>query len=116
MKSQRLNEEINAPRSAWSAKTVSSWVSSRLRQALANGRRGRSWIWWKSRPRPSRLSAGSWIRQVQVPGSKKQHEAKLKQKQIQVKEVKFRPGTDENDYQIKLRNLSVSWARATRRR
>ena len=37
--------------------------------------------------------------------SKKQHEAKLKQKQIQIKEVKFRPGTDENDYQVKLRNL-----------
>ena len=37
--------------------------------------------------------------------SKKQHEAKLKQKQIQVKEVKFRPATDENDYQVKLRNL-----------
>ena len=37
--------------------------------------------------------------------SKKQHEAKLKQKQIQVKEVKFRPGTDEADYQVKLRNL-----------
>jgi translation initiation factor IF-3 len=37
--------------------------------------------------------------------SKKQHEAKLKLKQIQVKEVKFRPGTDEGDYQIKLRNL-----------
>ena len=36
---------------------------------------------------------------------KKQHEAKLKQKQISVKEVKFRPGTDEGDYQIKLRNL-----------
>ena len=37
--------------------------------------------------------------------AKKLHEAKLKQKQIQVKEVKFRPGTDEGDYQIKLRNL-----------
>lgn len=36
---------------------------------------------------------------------KKAHEAKLKQKIIQVKEVKFRPGTDEGDYQIKLRNL-----------
>ena len=36
---------------------------------------------------------------------KRAHEAKLKQKQIQVKEVKFRPGTDEGDYQIKLRNL-----------
>jgi translation initiation factor IF-3 len=37
--------------------------------------------------------------------SKRQHEAKLKQKQIVVKEVKFRPGTDEGDYKIKLRNL-----------
>jgi translation initiation factor IF-3 len=37
--------------------------------------------------------------------SKKQHEARLKQKQVQVKEVKFRPGTDEGDYQVKLRNL-----------
>ncbi|QTQ35665.1 Translation initiation factor IF-3 [Aromatoleum petrolei] len=36
---------------------------------------------------------------------KKAHEAKLKQKQVQIKEVKLRPATDENDYQIKLRNL-----------
>ncbi|MDD3884589.1 MAG: translation initiation factor IF-3 [Gallionella sp.] len=38
--------------------------------------------------------------------SKKQHEAKLKQKQMQIKEIKFRPGTDEGDYNIKLRNLT----------
>lgn len=31
--------------------------------------------------------------------------AKKKQKQIQIKEIKFRPGTDEGDYQVKLRNL-----------
>lgn len=37
--------------------------------------------------------------------SKKRHAAKKKQKQIQVKEVKFRPGTEEGDYQVKLRNL-----------
>jgi len=37
--------------------------------------------------------------------NKKAHSAKRKQKQTQVKEVKFRPGTDEGDYQIKLRNL-----------
>ena len=36
---------------------------------------------------------------------KKAHEARQKQKQVQIKEVKLRPGTDENDYQIKLRNL-----------
>ena len=37
--------------------------------------------------------------------AKRQQTAKKKQKQIQVKEVKFRPGTDVGDYQVKLRNL-----------
>lgn len=37
---------------------------------------------------------------------KRLHEAKLKQKVISVKEVKFRPGTDDGDYNIKLRNLT----------
>jgi len=38
--------------------------------------------------------------------NKKAHSAKRKQKQQQVKEVKFRPGTEEADYQVKLRNLT----------
>lgn len=38
--------------------------------------------------------------------NKKQQSARRKQKQIQVKEVKFRPTTDEGDYRIKLRNLT----------
>ena len=37
--------------------------------------------------------------------NKKAHAAKRKQKQIQVKEIKFRPGTDKGDYDIKMRNL-----------
>ncbi|MGH9579598.1 MAG: translation initiation factor IF-3 [Terriglobales bacterium] len=37
--------------------------------------------------------------------NKKAHAARRKQKQIQVKEIKFRPGTEEGDYQVKLRNL-----------
>ena len=37
--------------------------------------------------------------------AKRRHEAKLKQKQIQVKEIKFRPGTDEGDYKIKVGKL-----------
>jgi translation initiation factor IF-3 len=37
--------------------------------------------------------------------NKKRNKAKKKQKRIQVKEVKFRPGTEEGDYQVKLRNL-----------
>ncbi len=37
--------------------------------------------------------------------SKKAHQAKKKQKQTHVKEVKFRPSTEEGDYQVKMRNL-----------
>ena len=37
--------------------------------------------------------------------NKKRHAAKRKQKQIQIKEVKFRPGTEDGDYQVKLRNM-----------
>ena len=41
----------------------------------------------------------------QFEQNKKRHAARKKQKQIHVKEVKFRPGTEEGDYQVKLRNL-----------
>nr|VFK08328.1 MAG: translation initiation factor IF-3 [Candidatus Kentron sp. LPFa]VFK14769.1 MAG: translation initiation factor IF-3 [Candidatus Kentron sp. LPFa]VFK24994.1 MAG: translation initiation factor IF-3 [Candidatus Kentron sp. LPFa]VFK65047.1 MAG: translation initiation factor IF-3 [Candidatus Kentron sp. UNK]VFK69669.1 MAG: translation initiation factor IF-3 [Candidatus Kentron sp. UNK] len=37
--------------------------------------------------------------------NKKRQAAKKKQQQSQLKEIKFRPGTDEGDYQTKLRNL-----------
>lgn len=37
--------------------------------------------------------------------NKKKQAAKKNQKQIQIKEIKFRPGTDEGDYQVKLRSL-----------
>ena len=37
--------------------------------------------------------------------NKKAQQAKKKQKQIQIKEVKLRPGTEENDYQVKLASL-----------
>jgi translation initiation factor IF-3 len=37
--------------------------------------------------------------------SKKKQAARKKQKQIQIKEVKFRPGTEEGDYQVKLKNI-----------
>lgn len=38
--------------------------------------------------------------------NKQKQIAKKKQKQIQVKEIKFRPGTEEGDYRVKLRNLT----------
>jgi translation initiation factor IF-3 len=42
----------------------------------------------------------------QFEQNKKQQVAKKKQKQIQIKEIKFRPGTEEGDYQVKLRSLT----------
>ena len=36
---------------------------------------------------------------------KREHEAKLKQTVIEIKEIKFRPGTDDGDYNIKMRNI-----------
>ncbi len=42
----------------------------------------------------------------QFEQNKKQQAAKKKQKQIQIKEIKFRPGTEEGDYQVKLRSLT----------
>jgi len=42
----------------------------------------------------------------QFEQNKKMQAAKKKQKQIQIKEIKFRPGTEEGDYQVKLRNLT----------
>ncbi|MFQ5936241.1 MAG: translation initiation factor IF-3 [Acidiferrobacterales bacterium] len=41
----------------------------------------------------------------QYQANKRRQAAKKKQKQVQVKEIKFRPGTDIGDYQVKLRNL-----------
>lgn len=38
--------------------------------------------------------------------SKKRDEARKKQKQVQIKEIKFRPGTDDGDYNIKMRNIN----------
>jgi translation initiation factor IF-3 len=48
---------------------------------------------------------GDGLRQVDLRKKKQIAAAKKNQKQIQVKEIKFRPGTEEGDYQVKLRNL-----------
>ena len=66
----------------------------------------RGWIWWKLLPRRIRRFAGSWITaNFALKSARNNRAAKKKQKQIQVKEIKFRPGTGEGDYQIKLKNL-----------
>jgi translation initiation factor IF-3 len=47
---------------------------------------------------------------------KKANAAKKKQKQVEIKELKFRPVTDEGDYQIKMRNIRRFLEEATRSR
>jgi len=55
---------------------------------------------------PSQWSVKSWTTASKCLKFKKQKAAaKKKQKQTQAKEIKFRPGTDVGDYQVKLRNL-----------
>lgn len=57
----------------------------------------------KSNPPVCRvMDYGKYLYQQQ----KKKQEAKKNQKQVQVKEVKFRPGTEDGDYQVKLRNVT----------
>ena len=53
------------------------------------------------------ISLLQWVLQYVQQGveQKKAAEAKSKQKVIEVKEIKFRPGTDDGDYNIKVRNI-----------
>ena len=55
---------------------------------------------------PSLRCAGSWISANSSSSrARKPTQSKHKQKRTQLKEVKFRPGTEEGDYQVKMRNL-----------
>ena len=56
-----------------------------------------------SRPR-SMQDIGLW--EARFRGKKRKSSCKKKQRRMQVKEMKFRPGTDEGDYQVKLRSLT----------
>ena len=77
-------------------------VDAMAKAEAAEARPGRDRADWPNRPVCRIMDYGKF----KYREAKRAHEAKLKLKQIQVKEVKFRPGTDEGDYQIKLRNLT----------
>jgi translation initiation factor IF-3 len=104
-KAQRLNEEINAPEirliGVDGEQVGIVAVQSALKMAEEAGV-DLVEIAPLAKPPVCRIMDYGKFKYAEA---KKAHEAKLKQKQIQVKEVKFRPGTDEGDYQIKLRNL-----------
>ena len=93
------------PKSAWLVKKASSSASFRLPKRMAKAEAAELdlvEIAPTAKPPVCRIMDYGKFKYREA---KKQHEAKLKLKQIQVKEVKFRPGTDEGDYKIKLRNL-----------
>ncbi|MFY9326514.1 MAG: translation initiation factor IF-3 [Georgfuchsia sp.] len=105
-KSQRLNEEITAPEVRLSGEGGEQLGIMSIRQALTLAEEAGVdlvEIAPMAQPPVCRLMD---FGKFKYQEAKRAHEAKLKQKQIQVKEVKFRPGTDDNDYAIKLRNLT----------
>ncbi|MDD3483920.1 MAG: translation initiation factor IF-3 [Azovibrio restrictus] len=104
-KSHRLNEEINVPevRLIGEEGEQLGVVSSRQAMHLAE-EAGLDLVEIAPLAQPPVCRIMDYGK-FKYQEAKKAHEAKLKQKQVQVKEVKLRPGTDENDYQIKLRNM-----------
>lgn len=105
-KSQRLNSEINAPEVRLVGEEGEQLGIMSSRQALSLAEEAGIdlvEIAPLAKPPVCRLMD---FGKFKYQEAKRAAEAKSKQKQIQVKEVKFRPGTDEGDYQIKLRNLS----------
>ncbi|MCL1824685.1 MAG: translation initiation factor IF-3 [Betaproteobacteria bacterium] len=104
-KKQRVNEEISAPEVRLVSEDGEPLGIMSLRAALeAAEETGLDLVEIAPMAQPpvcKVMDFGKFRYQEQ----KKAHEARLKQKQVQVKEIKLRPGTDENDYQIKLRNL-----------
>ena len=104
-KAQRLNEEITAPEIRLIGEDGEQLGIVSSRQALTMAEEAGIdlvEIAPLAQPPVCRLMD---FGKFKYQEAKRAHEAKLKQKQVQVKEVKFRPGTDDNDYQIKLRNL-----------
>jgi translation initiation factor IF-3 len=105
-KSQRTNSEINAPEIRLVGEEGEQLGIMSARQALSLAEEAGIdlvEIAPLAKPPVCRLMD---FGKFKYQEAKRAAEAKSKQKQIQVKEVKFRPGTDEGDYQIKLRNLT----------
>lgn len=104
-KSHRLNEEINAPEVRLVGQEGEQLGVVRSSEAFALAERaGLDLVEIAPLAAPPVCRIMDYGK-FKYQEAKKAHEAKQKQKQVQIKEVKFRPGTDENDYQIKLRNM-----------
>ncbi|MDO8934067.1 MAG: translation initiation factor IF-3, partial [Rhodocyclaceae bacterium] len=101
-KTQRLNEEITAPEVRLVGLDSEQWGIMSVRQALTLAEEaGVDLVEIAPLAEPPVCRIMDFGK-FKYQEAKRAHDAKLKQKQIQVKEVKFRPGTDDNDYAIKL--------------
>ena len=84
-----------------------TWVLIPTEEAFKLGSRSRIWILWKLPPtaKPPVCRIMDYGKH-KYKASKKAHEAKKKQKIIHLKEVKFRPNTDQHDFDFKLRTCA----------
>lgn len=104
-KSNRLNEEITAPQVRLVGPESEQLGVVSIRDALAQAEEAELDLVEIAPTAVPPVCRIMDYGKFKYQEAKRQHEAKLKQKQVQVKEVKLRPGTDENDYQIKMRNM-----------
>ncbi|PKO84037.1 MAG: translation initiation factor IF-3 [Betaproteobacteria bacterium HGW-Betaproteobacteria-11] len=105
-KSQRLNDEITSPEVRLVGEGGEQLGIVPIRQALALAEEAGLDLVEIAPAAVPPVCKIMDVGKFKYQEAKRAHEARQKQKQVQVKEIKFRPGTDENDYQIKLRNAT----------
>ena len=105
MKRHKINEQIDAPRLRVIAADGGQLGILALRDALAEAdNRNLDLVLMNENGDPPVAKLMEYNRFL-YEGKKKEQQARRNQKNTQIKEIKFRPSTEEGDYQIKLRNI-----------
>ena len=105
MKRHKINEQIDAPRLRVIAADGGQLGILALRDALAEAEnRNLDLVLMNENGDPPVAKLMEYNRFL-YEGKKKEQQARRNQKNTQIKEIKFRPSTEEGDYQIKLRNI-----------
>ncbi|MBF0218577.1 MAG: translation initiation factor IF-3 [Gammaproteobacteria bacterium] len=104
-KDVRINEEITAPQVRLVTDDAEPVVVSRQDALIAAEAAGLDLVEIAANAEPPVCRIMDYGK-YQFEQNKKLHAARKKQKQVQLKEIKFRPGTEEGDYQVKLRSLT----------
>ena len=106
MKRHKINEQISAERLLVIGTDGRQMGVMDLQEALAEANsQGLDLVLLNENGNPPVSKLMEYGRYL-YEGKRKEQQARKNQKNIQVKEVKFRPSTEEGDYQIKLRNLT----------